>query len=93
MTRTLTSAHIEILTTTPLSVPWGDFAALMMRLPRFVREARRLRDVSVYNAAAQIGIAPSTLRKFENGKHVVSFDTALNIMQWMDRDVRGQVAS
>lgn len=96
MTRSLTPTHIQILTATPYSVRWEDFAAILEQLPSFVREARRIHDVSTEKASSEIGIAPSTLRKFERRRHVVSFDVALDVMHWMAKladDARRAAAS
>lgn len=84
----LSSGQLDMLTATPLSVPWGDLAGVLERLPEFLKEARRIRRMSRSAAAAKIGISHSTLTKFENGKHVVSLDTSLDIMRWLAEDYR-----
>lgn len=84
----LTTEQLDMLTASPISVPWVDLVGILDRLPAFVREARRIRRMDREAASRRIGISHSTLAKFEDGQHVRSFDTTLRIMLWLAEDYR-----
>jgi DNA-binding XRE family transcriptional regulator len=62
---------------------YGELADILVKLPVLVRETRRQRRLSQRAAAAQIGIAPSTVCRFEQGAGL-DLDNVIAILHWFD---------
>lgn len=58
-------------------------AAQLECLPALVREARRVRKVSLAVAASQIPYSFADLSRFENGKKDPSLASAINMLRWL----------
>lgn len=63
--------------------PYAEMAAVLDNLPLLLREARRARGLSERAAAAQIGLAFSTVHRMEHraGYHV---NAAVAVLRWLD---------
>lgn len=80
--------RVELLVTSPESVRWSEVVAVLEALPRFVRERRRREGLSQTAVAGRIGISTATLGRFEQGQQVVSLDTAMHVIRWLNEQVR-----
>jgi transcriptional regulator with XRE-family HTH domain len=68
----------------------GDNGRTLADLPRLVSDARFLRQLSLRDAAAAIGISPASLSRVETGaeQHVPDLATLTAIAHWLHLEVR-----
>lgn len=64
--------------------PYSELADVVAALPMLVREARRVRRLSLRAAAKELGCSFSTLHRFESGEDVV-LSNAVTMLRWLDR--------
>lgn len=58
--------------------------AVLGNLPAIVRETRRARGLNLRDAAEQIGVAFSSLGRFERG-HDLTLSNAIAVLRWIDQ--------
>lgn len=66
---------------------YGELAEVLGQLGLLVREARRVRRLSVNQAGAQMGLNASTVMRLEAGQ-AVHVDTARAVLRWLDAGPR-----
>ena len=68
-------------------VSYAEIARVVELLPTLVREKRRRDGLSLRSAADRIGVAASTVTRFENGSGI-AWETVPVLLRWV-----GEVAS
>jgi transcriptional regulator with XRE-family HTH domain len=71
------------MSTTDQLSTYSELAEVIDSLPLLVRERRRQMRLSVRAAAAEVGVAPSTLSRVENGAGYDS-GSLTAILRWLD---------
>jgi hypothetical protein len=62
---------------------YSEVAEVLDQLPMLCREKRRREELSLREAAAQMGVAFSVVHRFENGTGV-HMDSAKAVLHWLD---------
>lgn len=63
--------------------PYVELVEVLGLLPVLLREARRVRRLSLRAAAAQVGCSPSTLQRIEEGQDC-ALSNAVAELGWLD---------
>lgn len=71
-----------------------ELADILDALPMLVREKRRRDRISLRGAATQLGVAASTLARFETSQGGIASDTVTVLVRWLGNDItRAAVAA
>lgn len=62
---------------------YTELAHVLDNLPLLLKEARRARGLSTRAAAAELGMAPSTVSRLESG-HDAALSNTLAVLRWLD---------
>lgn len=63
---------------------YSELADVLQLLPVLVREKRRLRGLSLRQAAKEIGVSFNTVTRFERGEDAV-MSTVVAVFRWLDQ--------
>jgi transcriptional regulator with XRE-family HTH domain len=63
-------------------VGYGEILSVLDALPVIVREARRRKGLSLRDAGAAAGVAPSTLLRVEDGLLDCRLESAKALLRW-----------
>lgn len=63
---------------------YGELVDVIDLLPRLLREIRRLRGLSLRDAADEIGVAFNSLSRFERGQDIL-LSNAVSVLRWLDQ--------
>jgi DNA-binding XRE family transcriptional regulator len=63
---------------------WADIADTLTQLPVIIRAHRRTRNLSLRQAARQVGVAASSIARIEAGDDLPNADTLIKLIRWLD---------
>ncbi len=64
-----------------------ELADILGQLDVLARSARRMRRLTLRSAATEIGVAPSTLKRIEDGEDC-AVSSAMRVLRWLGNPVR-----
>lgn len=64
--------------------PYTELAEVVASLPLLLREARRVRRLSIRAAARELGISFSTVTRIEQGEDC-ALSNAMAVLRWLDQ--------
>lgn len=64
---------------------YAEMVDVLERLPQLLADTRRARQLSLREAAAEIGIGFTTVRRIESGEGEPSGHNLLQVIRWLDR--------